>query len=382
MGRVYRVHEGKALPMEKWHCQNEEVELQDLLENSPDLLAGEQIDPEEPRRWLLVKREMAVPDPLSGASRWSCDFLYVDQDAILTFVECKRHDDTRSRREVIAQVLDYAANAPRLWKVDTLRAAAEETHTRGKTLDQALRDLEPTEAQERGDLFVRAIENLKDYKFRIILFLDEAPPELKTVVEFLIKEFSRVEIVLIEAKRYRIDGLEVVAPTVWGYTEQVREQRQAVAEALGFSRARWDEQTFFRELSERVSDEARRKAVRKLFDELRDPRYRLSWGSGQTASFNVRFTGVTVHSALSIRADGDLTANYAGLVEPKEVACAQRLAAALQKELGIARHPNFPNCYQRIECAKWAPRVDDLLRIFDSLAEPTEAAESILQTGS
>jgi len=39
------------------------------------------------------------------------DHLLLDQDGIPTFVECKRASDTRIRREVVAQMLDYAATA-------------------------------------------------------------------------------------------------------------------------------------------------------------------------------------------------------------------------------------------------------------------------------
>jgi hypothetical protein len=35
----------------------------------------------------------------------------LDQDAILTIVEVKRSTDTHVRREVVGQMLDYAANA-------------------------------------------------------------------------------------------------------------------------------------------------------------------------------------------------------------------------------------------------------------------------------
>jgi hypothetical protein len=38
-----------------------EIVLQKLLEDHPNLLAGSQINPTEPRRWLLVSREMNVP---------------------------------------------------------------------------------------------------------------------------------------------------------------------------------------------------------------------------------------------------------------------------------------------------------------------------------
>ncbi len=35
--------------------------LQSFLARYPDLLPGDQINPDNPRRWLLVTREMAVP---------------------------------------------------------------------------------------------------------------------------------------------------------------------------------------------------------------------------------------------------------------------------------------------------------------------------------
>lgn len=70
-------------------CKDEDNELQRLLLRNPHLLPSKQIDPENPPRWLLVKREMPVPDPGSGSDRWSIDFLYVDHLAVPTLVECK-----------------------------------------------------------------------------------------------------------------------------------------------------------------------------------------------------------------------------------------------------------------------------------------------------
>ena len=99
--------------------------LQKLLADHPDLLAGDQINAEEPRRWLLVTREMAVPGEQDGAGRWSLDHLFLDQDAIPTLVEVKRSSDTRIRREVIGQMLDYAANAVAYWPVEEIKAKFE-----------------------------------------------------------------------------------------------------------------------------------------------------------------------------------------------------------------------------------------------------------------
>ena len=39
-----------------------EDHLQELIERHPNLLAGDQVDPDAPRRWLLLSREAGVPD--------------------------------------------------------------------------------------------------------------------------------------------------------------------------------------------------------------------------------------------------------------------------------------------------------------------------------
>ena len=52
-----------------------ETLLQTLIEKYPDLLAGEQMQPEEAIRWLVVSREAGVPDAEGGADRWAVDHL-------------------------------------------------------------------------------------------------------------------------------------------------------------------------------------------------------------------------------------------------------------------------------------------------------------------
>ena len=103
-----------------------ESTFQELVANHPELLPGELINPERPRRWILVKREMGIPDDAAGGNRWSLDHLFLDQDGIPTLVEVKTVGDPRARREVVAQMLDYAANAVLNWKVETIQACYEE----------------------------------------------------------------------------------------------------------------------------------------------------------------------------------------------------------------------------------------------------------------
>jgi hypothetical protein len=95
--------------------------LQRLLADYPHLLAGQQIDEATPRRWLLITPEMPVPGEEAGNGRFSLDHLFLDQDGIPTLVEVKRSTDSRIRREVIGQMLDYAANAVVYWSVEYIR---------------------------------------------------------------------------------------------------------------------------------------------------------------------------------------------------------------------------------------------------------------------
>src|SRR4051812_11060643 len=104
-----------------------EDDFQSLLADFPALLAGAQIDPLKPRKWLLVSREKSVPSEQDGSGRWAVDHLFLDQDGIPTLVEVKRQSDTRIRREYVGQMLDYAANGVVYWPVEEIRSHFEAT---------------------------------------------------------------------------------------------------------------------------------------------------------------------------------------------------------------------------------------------------------------
>jgi hypothetical protein len=122
-GSIYvRDAEGNLVRMAEQSYDAEAV-LQKLLEDHPDLLGGEQINPGSPRRWLLIGREVGIPAEEQGGDWWAVDLLFLDQDAVSTFVEVKRAADARTRCRAIARMLDYAANAQRYWPVERLREA-------------------------------------------------------------------------------------------------------------------------------------------------------------------------------------------------------------------------------------------------------------------
>jgi len=204
--------------------ETEEI-LQWLLVMKPDLLPGEQINPEAPRRWLLVKPEIGVPGEAGEGSRWSLDHLFLDQDGVATFVECKRASDSRNRREVVAQMLDYAANGLAYWSMDSLRQAAAETlREEGKSLDDEVKQL--LESANEGDVdtyWKQVEENLRAGKARLVFVADEIPKELRRLVEFLNEKMTDVEVLAVEVKQFVGEGVKAVVPRAIGLTEKSRE---------------------------------------------------------------------------------------------------------------------------------------------------------------
>src|SRR5687767_5131937 len=125
--------------------------LQTWLAQYPALLVGNQIDAKEPKRFLLIEQECGVPAREAGSDRWSIDHLFIDQDAIPTIVEVKRSSDTRIRREVVGQMLDYAANAVVYLPIESLRAQFESNCSRrGTTPDEALLGLLGEDADQES----------------------------------------------------------------------------------------------------------------------------------------------------------------------------------------------------------------------------------------
>lgn len=174
VGKIYLLQENGSLQhMDEQPYLSEDL-LQTLLEKYPDILAGEQINEASPRRWLFISREVGVPEGEDGSDRWSLDHLFLDQDAIPTLIEVKRSGDTRIRREVVGQMLDYAANAVSYWPVGVIWEKFESAcESRGEDPDIRVAELlgvEPNNNQDSTENFWNQVKtNLQAGKIRRIL---------------------------------------------------------------------------------------------------------------------------------------------------------------------------------------------------------------------
>jgi hypothetical protein len=274
-GRFYLLGgESKLVAMEEspYDC---ETLLQKLLADHPDLLAGDQINAEEPRRWLLITREMAVPGEQNAAGRWSPDHLFLDQEAIPKLVEVKRSADTRIRREVVDQMLDYAADAVAYWSVEEVKARFE-ARCKGDGLDHEVALSEFVgEGQEVASFWQKVKTNLQAGRVRLIFIADEIPPELRRVVEFLNSQMDPAEVLAIEVKQFAGENLKTLVPRVLGQTETARQRK-----VVGSGETRqWDERSFFDALLERRGEQE--VAVgRRLLDWAKKRGLRVWWGQG------------------------------------------------------------------------------------------------------
>ena len=172
---IYLIQEnGELVKMTKTRYDSEDY-FQAMLERYPDLLAGDQVDPQDPRRWLFVAREVSVHDYENVTGRWSLDHLFLDQDGIPTFVEVKRSTDHRIRREVVGQMLDYAANGTRYWTVEKLRQSAAETaEDIGTNLNKEIVNLLDDSEESAIEAFWDTVEgNLKEGRIRLLFVAEE-----------------------------------------------------------------------------------------------------------------------------------------------------------------------------------------------------------------
>ena len=277
--------------------------LQTLLENYPNLLAGEQINETNPRKWIVISREFPVPGDDFSGGRWSLDHLLLDQEGIPTLVEVKRSSDTRIRREVVGQMLDYAANAISFWKVETIRLRYESKF--GNDSEQAKIDMDSKfeNPVEYEDYWEKVDNHLKTGRIRLLFVADKIPSELKQIVEFLNQQMNPAEVLAIEIKQYTGQEQSTFVPRVIGQSLKTVSAKQ--------SKKQWDESLFLDEISSKYGAEII-EVVNKLLKWGKDQNLRIWWGSGSNhgSCFLVKDHNEVPYSSFAIWTNGNIEIQF------------------------------------------------------------------------
>lgn len=180
----------------------DEASLHALVEQAPHILplAGGP-------RLVVLGREVPL-----GAN-WA-DLIAVEPSGRLAILEIKLAKNAEARRAVVAQILTYAAYLRGMDPV-TLERDILGTHLRKRgyeTLAQAVADGDQEGAFDAAAFGETLAASLAEGRFRLVLVLDEAPPELVRLVGYLGAVADKLIIDLVTVATYSVGGSQVVVP--------------------------------------------------------------------------------------------------------------------------------------------------------------------------
>jgi len=248
-----------------------ENDLQHILAKYPKLLFPGNDDPVP---LLLVRREAGIPGDEDVGDSFSLDHLFLDHDGVPTLVEVKRSTDTRIRREVVGQMLDYAANAVAYWSVDRLKGMFDATwEQEGQDPEAVITDF--IGEGEDPDVFWTTVKtNLQAGKVRMIFAADTIPNRLRRIVEFLNEQMDPAEVIAVEVRQFVSgEGIRMVSPRILGQSAKA-EQRKGPK-----TKRKWNEEDFLAELGRDYPADVY--CAKEILRWLKDRKMRIWWGEGK-----------------------------------------------------------------------------------------------------
>lgn len=183
------------------HKYNKEENLQDLIANNPQLILREK---ESGNKLMLVAREYEVSGEADGSSTYYLDHLFVGTDAVPVLVEVKRSSDTRIRREVVGQMMDYVSGI-RFWDVSNLRQLFVENNSE---------DPDAISSYDNDEFWQKVSVNLKAEHIRMVFAADSIPDSLRSIIEFMDRNMEGIEIYGVEVHQYLTDGAQMLTSSV------------------------------------------------------------------------------------------------------------------------------------------------------------------------
>ena len=351
-GSIFAVDKhGSLIRMAPALYESEDL-LQRLIADHPDVLHDANSAEGGPRRWLLVTREGPIPDQAGGSPRWSVDHLLLDQDGVPTFVEVKRSTDTRIRREVVGQMLDYAANAVLHWPVTEIQSLFQTSCERDhrdpeEVLREYLGDIDPVDYWESVN------SNLASRTVRMLFVADVIPIELQRIIEFLNDQLRYADILGVEVHQYLAPGgeLQVLVPRVVGRTS-----RAVDAKARSRSQREWDEASFVAAMTGGGLDP---EIVQRTLDWAGAHGVNVTWGTGRTTG-TLRLQ-IDVEGRTATVGVLDTSGKY--LCEPRSLApfasfSSEEARAEIVRRLNVIPAVELP---MKIVSSSWAYIYPDLL---------------------
>jgi len=314
--------------------------LRKLVEENMDIILPVS-EGEEPPRLVFLKREF-------GVSSGSIDLLGIDDEGYIYIVETKLYRSSE-RRKALAQAIEYASA---LWS---------EYSRNPDGFIAKLKEGLGTSIEE--EVLKNIKENVMNGGFRLVVAMDRIEENVEKVINFL-NEMCEFDVYGLSLERYKSDNVEVVIPKLFPSSPPVvtTESRK---------RRRWDEESFFRDMEEKVLSEEVRKAIRKLFNFSREKADEISWGTGRViGSFSPKFRRVSQRSVYTVWSNGFLGINFGWLNDNENtLRWRDKLYSRLKEIMKDHITPEKKEKWPSIPHEAWAPRVDDIISIITELLE-------------
>lgn len=201
--KLYLMNDGQANEMQARKYEKE-ADLQKIIKDNPDLLARSMEDG-TCKKLYLVKQEYSIKELEYGSISYSLDHIMVDEEGIPVLVEVKRSSDTRIKREVVAQMLDYASRASK-WDIEDIKESFKDNN-----------DIPEIDPDSNSDFWDKVSTNLAAEHFRLVFAADDIPDTLRVLIEFLDRAMKNIEVYGVELKPYTTaDGHLLIASNVIG----------------------------------------------------------------------------------------------------------------------------------------------------------------------
>ena len=284
-----------------------EEELQRFLKEHSDLMPLEEIELDA-APLLCIGWEVGLA---SGAE----DILYIDETGLLTVVETKLRKNPEARREVVGQILEYAAQMSTWSSADVERQAEKffaspksAEQYRDYTLQRAMQlFLQSTGAPPQfsyEDFLQQVQTNIERGHFRLVIAIDEPPEPLLKTVEFVNRFSERFEIFLMQLRRFRDLAKEqnIFVPALFGRVARATTRRPPARP--------WDKESF-RQQAAKESPESL--PVLKRLVQFAEDEKAIAWGRGASVG-SFQFTFADLHGrrlpAFFVMANGRMSFDF------------------------------------------------------------------------
>jgi len=258
--------------------------LQDLLDRAPQLLPIRDVDERVDVPLTSLGREVATPaGPI--------DNLFISRNGYLVVVETKLWRNPEARRQVVAQLIDYAAQLRRWRYADIDNVVREGARTRGRTLWEVV----SPEGIEEPEWVDRVSENLARGRMTLLVVGDGIRSEAEALADLVgNRPDFHFRLALVEMRVFRLaSGDQVVIPATLARTSEIERAVVRIEQGGGVtvempttvatgSRRVLSEEVLRDELRRQPNGAVAAQVAERLLQLLEAP-FQIAWGSGSFA---------------------------------------------------------------------------------------------------